>query len=52
MTEAENWRIEAIRPDHQHQAFDCGHPFLDAYLARYARQNHDRGIARAWVLVP
>jgi GNAT superfamily N-acetyltransferase len=45
-------RIEAIRKDHDRHAFDCGHPFLNEYLAQFARQNHRNGTARAYVLVP
>jgi len=37
---------------HDRAAFDCGHPFLNAYLAQFARQNHRKGLARAYVLVP
>jgi len=54
MTEpaAPRYRIEAVRADHDRTAFDCGHPFLNAYLARFARQNNDNGTARAYVMVP
>lgn len=46
------YRIEAIRKDHDRAAFDCGHPFLNEYLAQFARQNDRNGTARAYVLVP
>ncbi len=46
------FRIEALRKDHQRQAFDCGHPFLDTYLRQFARQNDQNHLSRAYVLVP
>lgn len=46
------FRIEAIHAGHERAAFDCGHPFLNAYLAQFARQNDRKGLARAYVLVP
>ncbi|MEA3640072.1 MAG: GNAT family N-acetyltransferase [Lamprobacter sp.] len=49
---SERYRIEAITSRHDRAAFDCGHPFLNAYLARFARQNDRKGLARAFVLVP
>lgn len=49
---ARSFRIEAITAGHDHAAFDCGHPFLNAYLAQFARQNNRKGLARAYVLVP
>ncbi len=54
MTESgsETFRIEAIAAGHDRTAFDCGHPFLNAYLAQFARQNDRKGFARAYVLVP
>lgn len=48
----DRYRIEPIRRDHQRAGFDSGHPFLDAYLARFARQNDFKGVARAYVAVP
>ena len=48
----ERFRIEPVAARHERQSFHCGHPFLDTYLAQFARQNSERGIARAWVMVP
>lgn len=45
------FRIEAIRKDHKRHSFDCGQPFLNHYLQQFARQNHNKGIARAFVAV-
>ena len=49
---SETFRIEAIAAGHDRAAFDCGHPFLNTYLAQFARQNDRKGLARAYVLVP
>ena len=49
---SQRYRIEPITSGHDRAAFDCGHPFLNAYLARYARQNDRKGLARAFVMVP
>lgn len=43
--------IEALRRDHERASFSCGVPSLDDYLKRYARQNDEKGISRAFVLV-
>lgn len=51
-SEGPRYRIEAIRSAHERNDFDCGHPFLNQYLARYARQNDRSGIAKAFVMVP
>jgi len=52
MAEAPRYRIEDVRKDHDRNDFDCGHPFLNEYLKNFARQNHNKGIARAFVMVP
>jgi ribosomal protein S18 acetylase RimI-like enzyme len=46
------FRIEAVRSDHLRNRFDCGHPFLNTYLAQFARQNDKKRIASAYVMVP
>jgi GNAT superfamily N-acetyltransferase len=46
------YRIEAVRAGHDRKSFDCGHPFLNTYLAQFARQNSDSGVAKAYVMVP
>jgi GNAT superfamily N-acetyltransferase len=45
------WREEPIGRHHDRKRFDCGAPELDAYLARYARQNHETGGAKTFVAV-
>lgn len=47
-----HYRIEAIRKEHDRRGFDCGTPFLNDYLRQFVRQNHNNGIARAFVMVP
>ena len=44
--------VQPIQKRHDRSDFDCGNPFLDDYLRQFARQNHNKGIARAFVLVP
>lgn len=46
------YHIEAVTAEHERTAFDCGHPFLNTYLAQFARQNDRNGYAKAYVMVP
>lgn len=46
-----DWRIEPLRRDHGRAEFGCGEPALDDYLSRFARQNHESGVARTFVAV-
>ena len=43
--------IELLHERHKRTLFDCGEPALNKYLKRFARQNSDNGIARAFVAV-
>jgi GNAT superfamily N-acetyltransferase len=45
------WREEPIARRHDRKDFDCGSPELNAYLDRYARQNHESGGAKTFVAV-
>jgi GNAT superfamily N-acetyltransferase len=47
----ETWQIEALGRSHQRSEFACGVPVLDQYLARFARQNHESGIAKTFIAV-
>jgi GNAT superfamily N-acetyltransferase len=47
----EAWQIEPLRKSHDRSRFACGVPALDDYLARFARQNHESGIAKTFVAV-
>lgn len=44
--------IQSIQKKHDRSGFDCGNHFLNDYLQQFARQNHNKGIARAFVMVP
>lgn len=46
-----DWREEAIGRHHDRKGFDCGAAELNAYLARFARQNHESGGAKTFVAV-
>ncbi|MEO5334739.1 MAG: GNAT family N-acetyltransferase [Magnetococcus sp. YQC-5] len=46
-----DWRIESLARHHQRKRFMCGEPELDDYLARYARQHQESGVARIFVAV-
>ncbi len=41
----------SIAKNHERAAFDCGYPILNEYLKRYARQNHNKGIAKTIVAI-
>ena len=45
------WNFLSIAKNHQRAAFDCGYPILNEYLKRYARQNHNKGIAKTIVAI-
>lgn len=47
-----DWIELAITRQHERDAFDCGVTELNEYLRRFARQNHDSGIAKTYVLSP
>jgi GNAT superfamily N-acetyltransferase len=44
--------IEPLTRNHERAGFDCGEPALNDFLARYARQNEERGLSRTYVAVP
>ncbi len=46
------WREGPIARAHRRSEFDCGVQILNEYLARFARQNHLLGGAKAFVVVP
>ena len=45
------YRIEALSPTHDRQAFDCGETSLNEFLRQYARQNEAKGLGRTFVAV-
>lgn len=46
------WNFQPIDQKYQRETFDCGYPVLNAYLKKYARQNHNKGIAKTFVAIP
>ncbi len=46
------WSEVAISRLHDRKGFDCGDPALNAYLVRFARQNHESGGAKTFVVCP
>jgi hypothetical protein len=46
-----DWRVEPLQRDHDRARFGCGEPALDEYLARFACQNQESGVARTFVAV-
>ena len=47
-----SWCEEPIGRHHDRRSFDCGVADLNAYLRRYARQNHESGGAKTFLAVP
>jgi len=45
------WVEQPVGREHDRKSFDCGSAELNAYLARYARQNHESGGAKTFVAV-
>ena len=43
------WNFVPIDKKHQRKLFDCGYPELNQYLSRYARQNHLKGVNKAFI---
>ena len=45
------WREQSLSRSHDRKGFDCGEPALNEFLARYARQSHENGGAKSFVVV-
>jgi hypothetical protein len=45
------WREEPIAKKHDRASFDCGAPASNAFLRKHARQNHDKGAAKAFLAI-
>lgn len=45
------WREQPLSRSHDRKSFDCGEPALNEFLARYARQSHESGGAKTFVVV-
>lgn len=46
------WNFVPIDKRYQKDSFDCGYPVLNDYLKKYARQNHNKGVAKTFVAFP
>ena len=46
------WNFLPIDKKYQRDSFDCGKSVLNDYLKKYARQNHNKGIAKTIVAIP
>lgn len=46
------WNFLPIDKIFQRDSFDCGYSALNDYLKKYARQNHNKGIAKTFVAIP
>ncbi|MDR3435489.1 GNAT family N-acetyltransferase [Telmatospirillum sp.] len=46
-----NWHEEPIAKKHNRQGFDCGLIDLNDFLAKYARQAHESGASKTYVVV-
>jgi len=44
-------QVVPITKQHVRNHFDCGNPVLNEYLSKYARQNHENNMAKAFVAV-
>jgi GNAT superfamily N-acetyltransferase len=47
----QKWDFVSIDKKYRRDHFDCGNPMLNDYLKRYARQNHEGGIAKTFVAI-
>lgn len=47
----QRWNFVPIDKKYQREHFDCGYPVLNDYLKRYAKQNHQKGIAKTFVAI-
>jgi GNAT superfamily N-acetyltransferase len=45
------WQIQPLDRAHDREHFDCGEPFLNDWLHRFARQSQESGLARTFVAV-
>jgi len=45
------WREQLLSRSHDRKSFDCGEPALNEFVARYARQSHESGGAKTFMVV-
>lgn len=46
-----DWYEAPVAKKHDRASFDCGEPALNDFLRRYARQSHEKGVAKTFVAV-
>ncbi|OUL19509.1 GNAT family N-acetyltransferase [Nostoc sp. RF31YmG] len=46
------WNFFPIDKQYRRDTFDCGYAILNDYLKKYARENHNKGIAKTFVAIP
>jgi predicted GNAT family N-acyltransferase len=51
MASEKKWNFVPIHKKYQRDHFDCGYPALDDYIKKYAKQNHEKGIAKTFVAI-
>jgi GNAT superfamily N-acetyltransferase len=51
MESEKRWSFVPIHKKYQRDHFDCGYPVLDNYLKKYAKQNHEKGIAKTFIAI-
>jgi GNAT superfamily N-acetyltransferase len=51
MTSEKKWSFASIHKKYQREHFDCGYPMLNDYIKKYAKQNHEKGIAKTFVAI-
>lgn len=49
---ANRWNFVPLDKQYQRDNFNCGNVILNDYLKKYARQNHNKGIAKTFVAIP
>jgi GNAT superfamily N-acetyltransferase len=51
MASEKKWDFVPIHKKYQRDHFDCGYSALDDYIKKYAKQNHEKGIAKTFVAI-
>ena len=51
MASEKKWDFVPIHKKYQRDHFNCGYAVLDEYIKKYAKQNHEKGIAKTFVAI-
>ena len=51
MASEKKWNFVPIHKRYQRDNFNCGNAVLDDYIKKYAKQNHEKGIAKTFVVI-